>query len=73
MIKPYKTSVALLFSAISLLIAITLIALSVQQFTAGFNKSDWNVVPLIIKSINTLIIALAMYEPDIGAGKEYIA
>lgn len=73
MIKSYKTSVALLFSAIFHLISITLIILSVQQFIGGFNKPDWNLVTLIIQSINTLIIALAMYELGIGVGKEYTA
>lgn len=50
-----------------------LIILSVQQFIGGFNKPDWNLVTHIIQSINTLIIALAMYELGIGVGKEYTA
>jgi multisubunit Na+/H+ antiporter MnhB subunit len=73
MIKPYKTSVALLFSAIFHLIAVVLIGLSVQQFIDGLEKPDWDLVTLIIKSINTLVIALAMYELGIGVGKEYTA
>jgi len=73
MIKPYKTSVALLFSAIFHLIAVVLIGLSVQQFIGGLDKPNWDLVTLIIKSINTLVIALAMYELGIGVGKEYTA
>jgi len=71
MIKPYKTSVALIFSAIFHLIALILIGLSIQQFISGLAKADWDLVTLIVKSINTLIIALAMYELGIGVGKEY--
>jgi len=71
MIKPYKTSVALIFSAIFHLIALVLIGLSIQQFISGLAKADWDLVTLIVKSINTLIIALAMYELGIGVGKEY--
>lgn len=73
MIKPYKTSVALIFSAIFHLIALVLIGLSIQQFISGLAKADWDLVTLIVKSINTLIIALAMYELGIGVGKEYTA
>lgn len=73
MFKSYKTSVALLFSGIFHLIAIVLVGLSAQQFFNGFADPDWDLVTLIIKSINTLIIALAMYELGIGVGKEYTA
>lgn len=71
MTKPYKAFVALLFSGIFHLIAITLIIVSVKEFIAGFSLPDWDLVSLIIESINTLIIALAMYELGIGVGKEY--
>jgi len=66
MITPYKTSVALLFSVIFHLIAVVFTGLSVQQFIGGLDKPDWDLVTLIIKPINTLVIALAMYELGIG-------
>lgn len=73
MFKNYKVSVAFLFSAIFHLIAILLIGLSVQMFIVGLYNPELDLVTLVIKSINTLVISLAMYELGIGVGKEYTA
>lgn len=73
MFKNYKLSVAYLFSAIFHLIAVVLIGLSLYLFIIGLDNPKLDLVTLVIKSINTLVIALAMYELGLGVGKEYTA
>jgi len=71
MFKKYKTSIALLFSLIFHMISLMLIVLSFYIFVQGLYSSEHDFISLIIKSINTLIISLAMYELGVGVGKEY--
>ncbi|MEZ5524966.1 MAG: hypothetical protein R3E62_08440 [Pseudomonadales bacterium] len=73
MLKHYKLSIALLFAGIFHLIAVVLIGVSIHLFIQGMDNPEFDLVTLIIKSINTLVIALAMYELGIGVGKEYTA
>ena len=44
---------------------------SVFIFANGLYASEHDLISLIIKSINTLIMSLAMYELGVGVGKEY--
>lgn len=71
MTRQYKTIIALLFSSIFHLIAISLIFYSVFIFVYGMYTTEHDLISLIVKSINTLIISLAMYELGVGVGKEY--
>jgi hypothetical protein len=48
-----------------------LIILSVFIFVRGLSGGEHDLITLIVKSINTLVISLAMYELGIGVGKEY--
>ena len=73
MFKNYKLGVALLFATLFHLIAVLLIGLSLHQFITGLQQPELDLVTLVIKSINTLVIALAMYELGVGVGKEYTA
>lgn len=57
---------ALTFLSLSLL----LVGLAVFQFWEGLNEGK-EVVNILIKSINTSIIALAIFELGLGIGKEY--
>tara|TARA_R110000868_G_scaffold59547_10_gene182683 strand:+ start:13247 stop:13804 length:558 start_codon:yes stop_codon:yes gene_type:complete len=67
----YKTAVALLFSGIFHLIALLLVFLAFSDFFSGLWNPEVEMVTHVIKSINNLIIALAMYELGVGVGKEY--
>jgi len=71
MFKTYKTSVAFLFSLIFHMISLLLIGLSFYIFAQGLYSREHDFITLIIKSINTLVISLAMYELGVGVGKEY--
>lgn len=71
MIRQYKTLIALFFSSIFHLISLFLILFSFYLFTTGLNTPERDLISLIIKCINTLIISLAMYELGVGVGKEY--
>ena len=71
MFKKYKTSIALLFSLIFHMISLMLIILSFYIFVQGLYSREHDFISLIIKSINTLVISLAMYELGVGVGKEY--
>lgn len=73
MFRNYKLSVAYLFATIFHLIAVVLVGLSVHLFIVGLDNPELDLVTLVIKSINTLVIALAMYELGLGVGKEYTA
>ncbi|WP_221801399.1 hypothetical protein [Oceanobacter mangrovi] len=67
----YKTGVALLFSGIFHLIALLLVGLAFHDFFTGLGEPELDIVTHVIKSINNLVIALAMYELGVGVGKEY--
>ena len=71
MSKTYKTTVAFVFSVIFHIISLSLITLSFYIFTSGLLSKEHDFITLIIKSINTLVISLAMYELGVGVGKEY--
>lgn len=59
------------FLALSFLsLSLFLIGLAVFQFVEGFNEGK-EMVNILIKSINTSIIAMAIFELGIGIGKEY--
>jgi hypothetical protein len=71
MSKTYKTTVAFVFSVIFHIISLALIILSFYIFSSGLLSKEHDFITLIIKSINTLVISLAMYELGVGVGKEY--
>ena len=71
MYKTYKTSVALIFSVIFHIISLSLVILSFYIFINGMFSQEHDLITLIVKSINTLVISLAMYELGVGVGKEY--
>jgi len=71
MIKTYKISIALMFSVIFHIISLLLIILSFYVFAEGLYSREHDLITLIIKSINTLVISLAMYELGVGVGKEF--
>ena len=59
------------FLALSFLsLSLFLIGLAIFQFVEGFNEGK-EMVNILIKSINTSIIAMAIFELGIGIGKEY--
>lgn len=59
------------FLALSFLsLSLFLIGLAVFQFVEGFSEGK-EMVNILIKSINTSIIAMAIFELGIGIGKEY--
>ena len=53
-----------------LTLAMFLIGLTVFQFSTGL-KEGKEIISVLIQSINTCIIALAIFELGIGIGKEY--
>lgn len=69
----YRVFIARLFSGIFHALSATLVFMSGYWFIAGVLSPDGDLVGLIIKVINTLVIALAMYELGVGVGKEYSA
>ncbi len=69
----YRIGVALLFSGIFHLISLLLVFLAFYDFFTGLGAPELDMVTHVIKSINNLVIALAMYELGIGVGKEYTA
>jgi len=67
-----KSMMAFLFSSLFLLLSLVLAVASVYQFmNTVFNEST-DLISVTIKSINILVISLAMYELGVGVGKEYI-
>lgn len=73
LIGHYRTGLAMLFSGIFHVLAVILVVLSVSAFLNGLAEPGTELITLVIKAINTLVIALAMYELGIGVGKEYIS
>jgi len=71
MLHQYKVILAFLFSSLFHVISLILITYSVYIFTQGLYANEHDLISLIVKSINTLIISLAMYELGVGVGKEY--
>ena len=70
MINQSKYMMGRLLSLIFLSLSLFLIGLAVFQFVEGFNEGK-EMVNILIQSVNTSIIALAIFELGIGIGKEY--
>lgn len=66
-----KMAMALVFSIIFKLIAATLIGLGTYQFFQSVAEGQEEIISAIVKSINTFVIALAIFELGTGVGKEY--
>lgn len=73
MFHNYRIGFALLFSALFHCLAVMLVGWSLWSFIDGALQADTEFVTLVIKSINSLVIALAMYELGLGVSKEYTA
>lgn len=78
MIKKFKIFMALIFSSIFLLLSGGLVMLAVYQFFhflinpgQGITGED-GMISAIVKSINTLVISLAIFELGLGVSQEYI-
>jgi hypothetical protein len=69
--KNYKFMMALVFSGLFHSLSLILILVAVYQFIATVFQSDVEIISAAIKSINTLIISLAMFELGVGVSKEY--
>jgi hypothetical protein len=70
MINQMKFMMGRLLSLIFLSLSLFLIGLAVFQFIEGFNEGK-EIVNILIQSVNTSIIAMAIFELGIGIGKEY--
>ena len=68
--RNYKKIIANIFSTIFHMLSIILIILAVSFFVEYVN-SDEELMSAVIKSINTFIISLAMFELGAGISKEY--
>lgn len=73
MFHQYKTGVAMMFALVFHVIALLLLVKTLGLFAQGLLDGKDDLVSLLIRSINTLVIALAMYELGLGVGKEYTA
>lgn len=67
-----KTMMAFLFSSLFLLLSLVLVVTSVFEFMNTAFDESIDLISATIKSINILVISLAMYELGVGVGKEYI-
>jgi len=67
-----KSMMAFLFSSLFLLLSLVLVVASVFQFMNNVFDDSTDLISVAIKSINILVISLAMYELGVGVGKEYI-
>ncbi|WP_303720575.1 hypothetical protein [Malonomonas rubra] len=70
MIKHVKFWMGRMLAAIFLVLSLMMVGLSGIQFFSGLAEGH-ELVNVLIKSINTSIIALAIFELGIGIGKEY--
>lgn len=73
MYQHYRVMAAHFFSWVFHFIAFALIILSLYEIGLSFVDPSQALINSFIQSINTLVIALAMYELGIGVGKEYTA
>lgn len=69
MVEHFKTYMAMSFSALFLLFAVALGGLAAWQFVTGLMGEE--LITGLVRSINTAVIALAIFELGIGIGKEY--
>ncbi|UJF23826.1 hypothetical protein L0B52_05605 [Suttonella sp. R2A3] len=68
----YRKVLAFIFSAIFHLISLLMIGLTLHSFMlSALSDDSGELIGLLIKAINSLVIALAMYELGVGVGKEY--
>lgn len=65
-----KTSIGMTFSLLFLAIALFLASMAAYQFYAGLTEGK-ALVTVVLQSINTLIISLALFELSLGVFKEY--
>jgi len=70
MVKQLKSLMGRLLALTFLSLALLLVGLAAYQLLEGLNEGK-EVVNVLIKSINTSIIALAIFELGLGIGKEY--
>ncbi len=70
MVNQLKSMMGRLLALTFLSLSLFLVGLAVFQFWEGLNEGK-EVVNILIKSINTNIIALAIFELGLGIGKEY--
>lgn len=67
----YKWAMAWLFSNLFYGIALLLLVTGVYQLVVDLFTSGLEVINIVIRIINTLVIALAMFELGAGISKEY--
>lgn len=67
-----RSMMAFLFSSLFLLLSLVLVLASVYEFMDSVFDESTDLISVSIKSINILVISLAMYELGVGVGKEYI-
>ncbi|MCW8935170.1 MAG: hypothetical protein OQK98_10635 [Gammaproteobacteria bacterium] len=67
-----RSMMAFLFSSLFLLLSLVLVLASVYEFMDNVFDESTDLISVSIKSINILVISLAMYELGVGVGKEYI-
>jgi hypothetical protein len=70
MVNQLKSLLGRLLALTFLSLSLLLVGLAAFQFLEGLNEGK-EVVNVLIKSINTSIIALAIFELGLGIGKEY--
>lgn len=68
-----KSMMAFLFSSLFLSLSLVLVVASVYQFMSTVFDDSTDLISVTIKSINILVISLAMYELGVGISKEYIS
>ena len=73
LLNRYKVLTAHLFSVVFHFIALALLILAVYNLVTSLDDIEVDLIQAFISSINTLVIALAMYELGTGIGKEYTA
>jgi len=71
--KNYKLIMALVFSGLFHSLALLLISVSLYQFLNTAFQPEGEIIGAAIKSINTLVISLAMFELGVGVSKESAA
>lgn len=70
--KNYKLIMALVFSGIFHSLSLILISVSLYQFLTTAFGAEGEIISAAIRSINTLVISLAMFELGVGVSKEYV-
>ena len=68
----YRKILAVVFSAIFHGISLLMVVLTLHSFALTiYSDGTAELIAVLLKAINTLVIALAMFELGIGVGKEY--